>query len=119
MRTISGAEEKKRAISEFLLGDTADCLVILTNDEVEDIAAADEAIRGLVDPDFNCVFCIGKEAPIFITPRFGIVARSKIVLIMDALPKSWNDKPNVIEFERSSTGQDHAVSEDEETTTTT
>jgi hypothetical protein len=98
MKTISGAEKKKTIVSEFLTGSSADCLVILSHDEVEDIAAADEAIRALVEPDFNCVFCVGNEPPIFITPRDGIATRTKLVLLMDNLPNGWEDKPNVVEF---------------------
>jgi hypothetical protein len=62
------------------------------------MAAADEAVRGLVEPDFNCVLCFGAESPIFVVPRSGIAARTKTVLIMDTIPKGWDEKPNVVEF---------------------
>ena len=98
MRTISGAEEKKAAVVDFLLGLGADLLVILSHDEVEDMAAVDEAVRGLVEPDFNCVLCFGAESPIFIVPRSGIAAQTKTVVVMDTIPKGWDEKPNVVEF---------------------
>lgn len=105
MRTISGSEEKKAAVADFLLSADTDLLVILSHDEVEDMAAADEAVRDLVDPDFNCVLCFGAEPPIFVVPRSGISARTKTVLVMDTLPNGWDDKPNVIEFLRNHSGE--------------
>ena len=90
-------------VADFLLSNGADLLVILSHDEVEDMAAADEAVRDLVEPDFNCVLCFGAEAPIFVVPRSGIAARTKTVLVMDTLPNGWDDKPNVVEFLRDQT----------------
>lgn len=101
MRTIRGTDEKKATITDFLLGSDADLLVILSHDEVEDMAAADEAVRDLVEPDFNCVLCFGAESPIFVVPRSGISSRTKTVLVMDTIPKGWDEKPNVVEFLRN------------------
>jgi hypothetical protein len=97
-RTIRGAEEKKAIVADFLGSADYDLLVILSHDEVEDIAAAEEAVRDLVEPNFNCILCFGAESPIFIVPRDGISLRTKTVLLMDTLPKGWDDKPNVVEF---------------------
>ena len=111
MKTISGAEEKKSAVVDFLASKDSDCLVILSEDEVEDIAAAEEAVRGLVAPDFNCVLCFGAEAPIFIVPRDGVAVRSKILLLVELLPKGWDTRPNVVHFVAQAVSTMAAISE--------
>jgi hypothetical protein len=111
MQSIRGAEEKKTFVSNFLLGTDTDCLVILSEDEVEDIAAADEAVRALVAPDFNCVLCFGAEAPIFIVPRDGVAVRSKILLLVELLPKGWDTRPNVVHFVAQAVSTMAAISE--------
>ncbi len=101
MRTISGIDEKKAALTSFFAGHGGyDCLVILSKDETEDIEVANDILRSVgSDAQYNIILCVGADAPIFIVPRDGIAPRSRTLLIVDGMPPTWAEKENCVCFE--------------------
>ena len=92
-------EAKREKILDFLASNETDCLVIISEDESEDIELINEVVRSAhVGTTYNTVLCVGGEAPVFITPRDGISTKSKILLIVDAVPDTWTSKSNVVTF---------------------
>ncbi len=97
---ILSFDEKVKRILEFLAGNPDyDTLVVLSRDETEDITAANEAIRQLEAPEHNVVLCIGADSPIIITPKTGIAATTRTLLLVDGVPDNWTSKENVVKFE--------------------
>jgi hypothetical protein len=91
--------DKRKQILEFLASADVDCLVVITEDESEDIELINQIIReSHVGTTYNTVLCVGGDAPIFITPREGISTKSKIILVVDGVPDTWNSKSNVVTF---------------------
>jgi hypothetical protein len=98
MLTVEGAAAKRTFIEKFLVSDY-DCQVVISEDESEDIEVINAVIRDmLVATTYNTVLCVGAEAPVFITPRDGISTKSKIILVVDAVPDTWTLKANVATF---------------------
>ncbi len=101
---ILSLDEKVKLILDFLEGrGSYDTLVILSRDELEDITAANEAIQKLEAPTFNVILCIGADSPIIITPKTGIAAATRSVLLVDGIPDSWASKENVVVFDMAPT----------------
>ena len=97
-------DEKVDLILKFLSGNpTYNTLVILSRDEMDDITAANEAIRKLEMPAHNVILCIGADSPIIITPKTGIAATTRTLLLVDGIPDTWVAKENVVEFEVAAT----------------
>ncbi len=112
MRTISGIDEKKAALTSFFAGHgDYDCLVILSKDETEDIEVANDVVRSVgSDAQYNIILCVGADAPIFIVPRDGIAPRSRTLLIVDGMPPTWTEKENCVCFEAGATESEVADS---------
>ena len=92
-------EAKREHILNFLASNESDCLVIVSEDESEDIELINEVVRSAhVGTTYNTVLCVGAETPVFITPRDGISTKSKILLVVDAVPDTWTGKSNVVTF---------------------
>jgi hypothetical protein len=99
MLTIEGFEAKRTFIADFLAGDTYDCQVVVSEDESEDIEVINQVIReASTGTTYNTVLCVGAETPVFVTPREGISTKSKIILVVDVVPDTWNSKSNVVKW---------------------
>lgn len=94
---VEGFDAKRQCILDFLAADTYDCQVIISEDEAEDIEVINQVIRQTsASTTYNTVLCVGAETPVFVTPREGISTKSKIILVVDAVPNTWTHKSNVV-----------------------
>lgn len=98
MQRISGIELKTEHVKQFLGGIGADCLVIVSEDETEDIDIVNNVTRNLGHVTYNVILCFGCDAPIFIVPAAGIATKSRVILLVDAVPDEWTEKENVALF---------------------